>query len=170
MKAQQQDQAAYLVNRHPTSSDSEDDIIRQALVILARRVSAFQTVFSDPNAVRQYLVMRNAAESDQFVERFTVLFLDNQNRMVASETMFTGTLNQTSVYPREVVRAALKHNASAVILSHNHPSASVQPSRADENLTGTLKAALALVDCRVLDHIITSPDGQSLSLAEKGMI
>ena len=108
MKAQQQDQAAYLVNRHPTSSDSEDDIIRQALVILARRVSAFQTVFSDPNAVRQYLVMRNAAESDQFVERFTVLFLDNQNRMVASETMFTGTLNQTSVYPREVVRAALR--------------------------------------------------------------
>jgi DNA repair protein RadC len=170
MKAQQQDQAPYFVERQAIQTVGEDDIIRQALAILERRVKAPEAVFHTPDAVKQFLVMRNAAEGDQFVERFTVLFLDTQNRMVAIENMFTGTLSQTSVYPREIVRAALKHNASAVVLSHNHPSGSVQPSRADEHLTQTLKAALALVDCRVLDHIITGPGGQSLSMAEKGLM
>jgi DNA repair protein RadC len=97
------------------------------------------------------------------------MFLDSQSRMIEIEDMCQGTLSQVSVYPREVVRAALRHNAAAVIFSHNHPSGSVQPSRADEHLTQTLKAALALVDVRVLDHIITS-GSQALSMAEQGLV
>jgi DNA repair protein RadC len=100
---------------------------------------------------------------------FAVLFLDAQHRMLAMEEMFRGTLTQSSVYPREVVKRALHHQASAVVLAHNHPSGSVQPSRADEMLTHTLKAALALVDVRVLDHIIVS-QGESLSMAEQGLL
>jgi DNA repair protein RadC len=98
-----------------------------------------------------------------------VLFLDSQNKLLAMEELFRGTLTQTSVYPREVVIRALHHGAAAVVLAHNHPSGSVQPSRADEALTQTLKAALALVDVRVLDHIIVGP-GQALSMAETGLI
>ena len=96
-----------------------------------------------------------------------MVFLDSQHRLLALEEMFRGTLTQTSVYPREVVLRALHHNAAAVVLAHNHPSGSVQPSRADEALTQTLKSALALVDVRVLDHIIVAP-GQALSLTETG--
>jgi DNA repair protein RadC len=100
---------------------------------------------------------------------FAVVFLDVQNRLLAMEEMFQGTLTQTSVYPREVVVRALHHAAAAVVLAHNHPSGTVQPSRADEMLTQTLKSALALVDVRVLDHIIVAP-GQALSMAEKGLV
>jgi DNA repair protein RadC len=98
-----------------------------------------------------------------------VLFLDVQNKLLAMEELFRGTLTQTSVYPREVVIRALHHHAAAVVLAHNHPSGTVQPSRADEALTHTLKAALALVDVRVLDHIIVGA-GQALSMAEKGLL
>jgi DNA repair protein RadC len=97
------------------------------------------------------------------------MFLDVQNRMLAMEEMFKGTISQASVYPREVVIRALHHQACAVVLAHNHPSGSVQPSRADEALTQTLKAALALIDVRVLDHIIVA-QGQSLSMAEQGLV
>ena len=102
-------------------------------------------------------------------EVFAVLFLDVQNRLLAMEELFRGTLTQTSVYPREVAMRALHHQASAVVLAHNHPSGTVQPSRADEALTQTLKSALALLDVRVLDHIIVGP-GQALSMAEKGLL
>ena len=98
-----------------------------------------------------------------------VLFLDGQNRLLHSEEMFHGTLTQTSVYPREVVRLALRHNAGAVVLAHNHPSGVAEPSRADEFLTQTLKAALRLVDVQVLDHIIVG-QGQVVSLAERGLM
>ena len=98
-----------------------------------------------------------------------MLFLDSQNKLLAMEEMFRGTLTQTSVYPREVVLRGLHHQAGAVVLAHNHPSGSVQPSRADESLTQTLKAALALVDIRVLDHVIVAP-GQALSMAERGLL
>jgi DNA repair protein RadC len=100
---------------------------------------------------------------------FAVLFLDSQNKLLAMEELFRGTLSQTSVYPREVVMRALHYGAGAVVLAHNHPSGSVQASRADEALTQTLKAALALVDVRVLDHIIVAP-GQALSMAETGLL
>ena len=102
-------------------------------------------------------------------EVFAVLFLDSQNQLIALEELFRGTLSQTSVYPREVVLRALHHHSSAVILAHNHPSGQVRPSASDQQLTHTLKAALALVDVNVLDHIIVAP-GAALSMAEEGVM
>jgi DNA repair protein RadC len=102
-------------------------------------------------------------------EVFAALFLDAQHRLIALEELFRGTLTQTSVYPREVVTRALHHRAAALILAHNHPSGCVEPSRADEALTHTLRAALALIDVRVLDHVIVAP-GRALSMAERGLI
>jgi len=98
-----------------------------------------------------------------------MLLLDAQHRVISFEEMFRGTLTQTSVYPREVVLEALKHNAAAVILCHNHPSGSNTPSRADEALTQNLKAALSLVDVRVIDHMIVTRGG-CLSFAEQGLL
>ncbi|MCO4089123.1 MAG: DNA repair protein RadC [Limnohabitans sp.] len=138
------------------------ELARRALSQRLKEREAFQT----PNAVKQYLQLQLAHKNH---EVFAVLFLDSQNRMLAMEELFRGTLSQTSVYPREVVMRALHHQAAAVVLSHNHPSGSVQPSRADEHLTQTLKASLALVDVRVLDHIIVG-QGQALSMAESGLM
>jgi DNA repair protein RadC len=138
------------------------EMARRALSQRLKEREAFHT----PGAVKQYLQLQLAHKNH---EVFAVLFLDNQNRMLAMEELFRGTLSQTSVYPREVVLRALHHQAAAVVLSHNHPSGSVQPSRADEHLTQTLKAALALVDVRVLDHIIVG-QGQALSMAEQGLM
>jgi DNA repair protein RadC len=138
------------------------ELARRALSQRLKEREAFHT----PDAVKQYLQLQLAHKNH---EVFAVLFLDNQNRMLAMEELFRGTLSQTSVYPREVVLRALHHQAAAVVLSHNHPSGSVQPSRADEHLTQTLKASLALVDVRVLDHIIVG-QGQALSMAEQGLM
>lgn len=102
-------------------------------------------------------------------EVFMVLFLDAQNRVIAPEEMFRGTLTQTSVYPREVVKRALSLNAAAVILAHNHPSGVAEPSRADEFLTQSLRSALALVDIRVLDHIVIA-GSNATSFAERGLL
>jgi DNA repair protein RadC len=141
-----------------------------AVLELARRAMAQQlqarTVFAEPATIKQYLQLHLAARG---YEVFAVLFLDVQNRLLTMEELFRGTLTQTSVYPREIVLRALHHQAAAVVLAHNHPSGTVQPSRADEVLTQTLKAALALVDVRVLDHIIVAP-GQALSMAESGLL
>jgi DNA repair protein RadC len=141
-----------------------------AVLELARRAIAQQLrqreVLSTPAAVRQYLQLQLGARPH---EVFAVLFLDVQNRLIAMEELFRGTLSQTSVYPREVVLRALHHRAASVVLSHNHPSGTVQPSRADEALTQSLRAALALVDVRVLDHIIVAP-GLALSMAESGLM
>jgi DNA repair protein RadC len=137
---------------------------------LARRAMAERlrerTVFDSPAAVSQYLQLHIASRPH---EVFAALFLDAQHRLIAMEELFRGTLSQTSVYPREVVVRALHHHAAAVILAHNHPSGGVEPSRADEALTQTLKAALALVDVRVLDHIVVAR-GQTLSMAERGLV
>ena len=141
-----------------------------AVLELARRAMAQRlqerTVFDTPDAVKHYLQLHLAARKQ---EVFAVLFLDVQNRLIALEEMFTGTLTQSCVYPREVVLRALHHQASSVVLSHNHPSGTVQPSRADEMLTQTLKTTLALIDVRVLDHVIVAP-GEALSLAERGLM
>ena len=141
-----------------------------AVLELARRAMAQQlkerTVFATPNAVKDYLQLQLSVKPH---EVFAVLFLDIQNRMLALEELFRGTLTQTSVYPREVVLRALHHQAVAVVLAHNHPSGSAQPSRADEALTQTLKAALALIDVRVLDHVIVGT-GEALSMAERGLM
>lgn len=141
-----------------------------AVLELARRALAQQLkareVFSSPDAVKNYLQLHLAHKPH---EVFAVLFLDAQNKLIAMEELFRGTLTQTSVYPREVVLKALHHHAASVVLAHNHPSGTVQPSRADEALTQALKAALGLVDVRVLDHVIVAP-GQALSMAEMGLL
>jgi DNA repair protein RadC len=123
-------------------------------------------VFGSPDAVKNFLQLHLARQPH---EVFAVLFLDAQNRLISMEEMFRGTLTQTSVYPREVVSRSLQLHAAAVLLAHNHPSGTVQPSRADEALTQTIKAALALVDVRVLDHVIVAP-GHALSMAERGLL
>ena len=121
---------------------------------------------NSPSAVRDYLrLLLNQREHEIFV----VIFLDARNRVIAAEEMFRGTLTQTSVYPREVVKVALKHNAAAVILAHNHPSGVPDPSQSDRLLTDTLKQALSLVEVRVLDHLIIA-GAQILSLAEQGLM
>lgn len=141
-----------------------------AVIEIARRALAQQMqaapVFDAPQKVKDYLALHLAGRPQ---EVFAVLFLDGQHRLLAMREMFQGTLTQTSVYPREVVKAALAHNAGAVVLAHNHPSGVAEPSRADEFLTTALKNALALVDVRVLDHLVVGR-GQVVSLAERGLL
>lgn len=167
-KAKSIDAIPYTITGGALDTDYENSIISKALEILANRVNS-GPLFDSPQTVRHYLTVRNGAESDANVERFSVLFLDSQNRLISCETMFTGTLTQTSVYPREVVRRALAHNAAAVVFSHNHPSGVARPSRADETLTQSLKAALSLVDVRTLDHFIVA-GAQCVSMAEIGLV
>lgn len=124
------------------------------------------SVLTSPGAVRDYLRLALAARDH---EVFVVLFLDAQHRVMSDAELFRGTLTQTSVYPREVVKAALAANAAAVIFAHNHPSGVAQPSQADELLTRQLKEALALVEVRVLDHFIVAGN-QTLSFAERGLL
>lgn len=125
-----------------------------------------EPVFTTPQRVKDYLQMRLGALPH---EVFAVLFLDAQQRLIACEEMFRGTLTQTSVYPREVVKRALELNTASVILSHNHPSGVLEPSRADELLTQTLKSSLQLVDVRVIDHVVVARSG-ALSFAERGLV
>lgn len=144
---------------------NNEEIINKALEILEERAH-YGDCLSSPATVRDMLRLRLGALEH---EEFSVCWLDSQNRMIAFESLFRGTLTQTSVYPREVVKAALKHNAAAVILAHNHPSGTLEPSRADEQLTRNLKDALAMIDVRVLDHFIVTVSG-ALSFVERGMI
>ena len=141
-----------------------------AVMELARRAMtrelSEQPVFTSPQMVKDYLRMHIGALPH---EVFSVMFLDSQQRLIVCEEMFRGTLSQTSVYPREVVKRALALNAASVILAHNHPSGVLEPSRADELLTQTLKSSLALVDVRVLDHFVVSAGG-ALSFAERGLL
>lgn len=141
-----------------------------AVLELARRAMAEQLrarqVLDTPEALAHYLQLHLAHRGH---EVFAVLFLDAQHRMIALEELFRGTLAETSVYPREVVVRALDHRAAAVVLAHNHPTGLVRPSRADEALTRGLRAALGLVDVRVLDHVIVGP-GQALSMAQQGLM
>lgn len=142
----------------------------QAVLEMSRRALREELQRGDalnsPRAVRDYLQLLLGARQQ---EVFLVLFLDTQHRVIATEELFHGTLSQTSVYPREVVKRALAHNAAAVILAHNHPSGVAEPSQSDQLLTSALKQALAMVDVRVLDHLIVAV-GQTLSFAEKGLI
>lgn len=142
----------------------------QAIFEMSRRALSEQLqardVLNSPQAVRDYLVLKLGSLTK---EVFLVLFLDTQNRLVATEEMFSGSLKSTSVYPREVVKRALHHNAASVIFAHNHPTGIAQQSSADELLTKQLKQALALVDVRVLDHFIVAAN-HTLSFSEKGLI
>jgi DNA repair protein RadC len=141
-----------------------------AVLEIARRVLAERLVaqpsFEQPQAVKDYLSLQLAALDH---EVFAVLFLDAQHRLVEFEVLFRGSLTQTSVHPREVARRALALNAAAVVLAHNHPSGVAEPSRADEMITAALKQALALVEVRVLDHVIVGR-GSAISFAERGLL
>ncbi len=142
----------------------------KAGVELARRLlreeMSYGDVLTSPEAVRDYLRLTLASLPH---EAFVVLFLDSQHRLLAADELFRGTLAQTSVYPREVVKAALERNAAAVIFAHNHPSGVAEPSRADELLTQALKQALALVDIRTLDHFVVAGH-RVVSFAERGLL
>ena len=122
---------------------------------------------ASPENVRNWLRLRLAYLPQ---ECFIALWLDAQNRLSLSETLFTGTLTQTSVYPREVVKTALQRNAAAVILAHNHPSGLAEPSHADQMLTTSLRQALAMVDVKLLDHFIVAGTARPLSFAERGLL
>jgi len=144
---------------------SADEVLHHARCVLSRRVRR-GAALSSPQAVKDCLSVQLGALEH---EVFTIIFLDAQNRLIALKKMFRGSVTQTSVYPREVVKEALGLNAAAVILAHNHPSGAAEPSRADEYLTQTLKAALALVDVRVLDHMIVA-GAEVVSFAERGLL
>ena len=141
-----------------------------AVIEMARRALAEQMqsrpLFDSPDRVKDYLSLHLRGREH---EVFVVMFLDGQHRLLRVEDMFRGTLTQTSVYPREVAKRALALNAGAVVLAHNHPSGVAEPSRADEFLTQSLKAALQLVDVRVLDHLVVG-QGQVVSMAERGLL
>ena len=142
----------------------------QAVLEMAKRALVEDIKLTDalasPKAVRDYLRLTLARLPH---EVFVAVFLTSQNRVIKVEEIFRGTLTQTSVYPREIVKLALTHNAASVIFAHNHPSGEPHPSQADRALTKTLADALALIDVRVLDHFIVAP-GASLSFAEQGMM
>ena len=142
----------------------------QAVLEMARRSLQEEMksgdALSSPRAVRDYLQLQMRGRPQ---EVFMVIFLDAQHRVLTSEELFNGTLTQTSVYPREVVKRALHHNAAAVIFAHNHPSGIAEPSQSDRLLTDALKQALSLVDVRVLDHFIVA-GGNVMSFAEQGLI
>ena len=150
--------------RYMLASDKRS--VDKAMEILASYMRGPSTVFSSPEVVRQYICLHLGVLP---YEVFGVLFLDSQHRLIVFEQMFRGTLTQTSVYPREVVTRALENCAASVVLTHNHPGGSTQPSPADEALTQTLKAALALVDVRVLDHFVVAGN-QAASMAEMGLL
>ena len=146
---------------------SRPKIVQQALRLMEKTIRD-TPLLTSPQAVRDYLRLRLA---DRPHEVFGVLFLTAQHQVIEFVEMFRGTLTQTSVYPREVVKRALHFNAAAVCLSHVHPSSQTEPSRADEALTSALRQALSLIDVRVIDHIIVAANGSSLtSMAERGLL
>lgn len=152
--------------RFAPASQSDDWIIRQAIALLEQRVFKAGPLLDQPQAVKDYLRLKLVAEPN---EVFAIVFMNSQHRVLAYEPMFKGTLDSTAVYPRVVVQRALELNAGAVIFSHQHPSGCTEPSSADRVLTDRLKAALALIDVRVLDHIIIG-QGTPYSFAESGLL
>ena len=138
------------------------------------------TQYAVENANRENISIRSPHDTEEFVkpllihaeaEKFIVVFLDNRHRVIATEVMFNGTVDGTSVYPREVVKMALSYNCAAILIAHNHPSGIAEPSQADERITKRIKAALDLVDVRLLDHIIVGgSSGKCTSLASRGFV
>ena len=159
-----------LIDATPPTGDAriaqENQVIKDALLILERRVFSRGPELTSPGVVAEYLKVLLAQEEH---EVFGVVFLDAKHRVLAFEVLFHGSIDGASVYPRQVVKRALAHNAGAVILCHNHPSGCTAPSQADRTLTLQLKEALALVEVRVLDHFIVGA-GHPTSLAECGWV
>ena len=146
---------------------NDDAIIKSALSILEKRITykTDETALSSPQASKDFVKLQLARYEH---EVFACLWMDNRNRVINFNKLFRGTIDGASVYPREVVKAALKHNAAAVIFAHNHPSGVAEPSHADEQITKRLKEALALIDVRVLDHLVVGEE--VVSFAERGLL
>lgn len=145
---------------------TEEEVTDTAIGLLVKRLRSPGEALTDPVLVTRFLKLRLAEEER---EQFLVIFLDQQHRVIETEVLFSGTIDSASIYPREVVKASLRHNAAAVILSHNHPSGVPNPSNADRVITKRLKDALALVDVRVLDHIIIG-GSESVSFAQERIL
>ncbi|AHE69292.1 hypothetical protein M942_05290 [Enterobacter ludwigii] len=145
---------------------SAQQTIRTALTLLEFQLREPGASFTSSQAVRDWLRLQIAPLER---EAFTVLWLDNQHRLIAHDTLFMGTINSITVHPREVVKAGLKHNAAAAILAHNHPSGEAEPSHADRQITARLKQALGLVDIRLLDHLVIG-GMEIISFSEKGWL
>jgi DNA repair protein RadC len=145
---------------------ADDRLIADAIVVLEQRARYGTQEFTSPQATKDYFRLRLGGLEH---EVFAVVYLDSQHRLIECEELFRGTLTQTSVYPREVIKSALRLNAASVVFAHNHPSGVTLPSRADEHLTTTLKQALALVDVRVLDHVVVSAT-EATSFSERGLL
>ncbi|UGA53714.1 RadC family protein [Vibrio sp. VB16] len=139
-------------------------ILEKAADILADKYLRGDT-YSNPQAVKDFLTYKIGGQER---EVFTVMLLDNQNRLIEVKDLFYGTIDAASIYPREVVKLALERNAAAVILAHNHPSGVSEPSSSDKRITERLTEALALVDIRVLDHLVVGET--TVSFAERGLI
>ena len=148
-----------------TRPATADEILEAARTILAHRVRRGAAI-SNPRHTRDYLRLHLAPRDH---EVFAILFLDNRHRVIEFVPLFRGTVDGASVYPREVVKEALHRNAAAVILAHNHPSGVAEPSQADELITHRLRDALALVDIRILDHLVITGD-TVVSFAERGLL
>ncbi|EKI5684839.1 DNA repair protein RadC [Salmonella enterica] len=151
----------YTINKLVT----EQDIVNIANTLLARRFKR-RTKLTSSNQTREYFKLKLASYE---YEVFCAMFLNNQNQVLAFKELFHGTINETAIYPREVVKQALSLNAAAIIFVHNHPSGDPEPSQADKHITLKLKYALELVDIRVLDHFIVA-GSKSISFAERGLI
>ena len=155
-----------LGNYHLGHTLTDDDILSAAESILETKMMRNGDVLSDPSASAKFLKSKLALYEH---EVFACLFLDNRHRVIAFEELFRGTIDGASVYPREVVKRCLANNAAAVIFAHNHPSGVSEPSAADRAITLRLRDALALVDIRVLDHLVIG-EGEPTSLARRGWI
>ncbi|CNE86802.1 TPA: DNA repair protein RadC [Yersinia enterocolitica] len=147
-------------------SPGEQRTIRRALNLLARQLREPGVAFTSTHVTRDWLRLHlTGLEREVFI----VLWLDNQNRLLAQETLFTGTINSTTVHPRELVKSAMKHNAASAVLAHNHPSQLAEPSQADRQITDRLVNVLDLVDVRVLDHLVVG-GLDIVSFAERGWL
>lgn len=149
---------------YPFETSELNELLERAAEALATKYKREGT-FTNPTNVKEYLKLKLGAHDR---EVFAVMFLDNQHQLISFEELFFGTIDAASVYPREVLKTALNHNAAAVIFAHNHPSGIAEPSQADKRITQRLIDALKLVDIRVLDHIVVGED--CVSFAEKGLI
>lgn len=145
---------------------SAQQTIQVALTLLESQLREPGVSLTSSHAVRDWLRLQLATLER---EAFTVLWLDNQHRLIAHDTLFLGTINSITVHPREVVKAGLNHNAAAAVLSHNHPSGHAEPSDADRHITARLKLALELVDIRLLDHLVVGRM-EIVSFSERGWL
>jgi len=147
-------------------NEKEQSLINQAIQLIESKAAKTDLIISSATVVKSYCQLKMGLEER---ENFAVLFLNTQNELISYSTLFKGTIDQAAVYPREIAKKALDLNAKSLILAHNHPSGSLEPSSADVQITKKIVSALSLLDIQILDHVIVSPRG-AISFAEKGLL